>query len=208
MIFFDFDGTVVNVWSRYYQVFLAAAGATGISQNDYIRAKQMLISDENVAHYLGINLPAWYFSKKRDLLEADVYLQLDTLLAPIDELNTIFSRFECRFLTTRRRPNKFFMELKNLGLDHLSSRAIVLSPDRGISKKEFLMRNFPQSSHIVVGDSKSEWETAFLNNVHVVLVRTGLCRPEDFLLSEHHTIVASISEFIMSYLEGSIHLWT
>lgn len=206
MIFFDFDGTIVNVWPRYYQVFLAASEFTGISQRDYVKAKRALISDREVAHYLGRNLPTWYFLKKRALLESEDYLQLDTLFVSKIELSAMFSKFECRFLTKRRRADAFFTELKNLGLYHLSDQAIVLDPTQKVSKKEFLMKNFPYSNHIVIGDSEAEWETATLENVHAVLVQTGLRQPKDFPLSMRHTVVPSVSVFIRFYMERELQL--
>lgn len=206
MIFFDFDGTVVNVWPRYYQVFLAASGFTEISQRDYVKAKRTLLSDQKVAQYFGKELPVQYFSMKRVLLEHEKYLCLDTLLASLTELNDIFSNVECRFLTKRRLASAFFAELRGLGLGHLSNKAIVLNPDEGMSKKTYLMQNFSQFEHIVIGDSESEWEAATLKNVHAVLVRTGLRRPEDFPLLERHTVVPSVSAFITSYMRSEMCL--
>lgn len=206
MIFFDFDGTVIDLWPRYYQVFLKASEISGISQRDYVRAKRAMISDSEVAQYFGGILPEGYFAKKRTFLESEEYLQLDTLLVSPAKLDAIFSRFECRFLTSRRRIGTFLAELENLCLGHLSDLAIVLDPDCGISKKEFLAQNFPRASHIVVGDSEAEWETAALENVCVVLVRTGLRRPEDFFLTKRHTVMPSASAFIETYLERGIPL--
>lgn len=200
MIFFDFDGTVVNLWPRYHQVFLAASEISGISQRDYMKAKRVLVSDSEVARYFGETLPEGYFAKKRILLEAEDYLQLDTPLVSPAKLNAMFSKFECRFLTNRRRTAAFLAELENLGFGQLSDRAIILDPDRGISKKEFLARNFSQSPHIVIGDSESEWETASLENIRAILVRTGLRQPEDFHLTKQHMVMPSASAFIASYL--------
>lgn len=204
MIFFDFDGTVVDLWPRYHQVFLAASGFSDISLQDYMKAKRVLVSDREVARHFGKALPKGYFAKKRILLEEEDYLRLDTLLISPTELNAFFSRQECRFLTVRRHAKAFLTELDDLGIESLSDRAIVLNPDRGISKKEYLMRNVPRTPHIVVGDSAVEWETAALDNIHVVLVRTGLRRPEDFPLTERHTVMLSASEFIASYLKRGL----
>lgn len=204
MIFFDFDGTVVDLWPRYHQVFLAASGLSDISQQDYMEAKRALVSDHKVAQYFGGALPERYFIKKRILLEAEDYLRLDALLVSPAELNAVFLSEECRFLTCRRRPNAFLEEMDGLGLGHLSDQVIVLNPDQGISKKEYLTQNAARAHHIVVGDSKAEWEAAS-NNVRVVLVRTGLRRPEDFLLTERHTVVPSVSTFISDYLSGKPH---
>lgn len=205
MIFFDFDGTVVNLWPRYYQVFLAASEISGISQRDYMKAKRVLVSDSEVARYFGRMLPEGYFEKKRILLESEDYLRLDKLLVSPAKLNAMFSKFECRFLTSRRRAAAFLAEMEHLGLGHLSDQAIVLDPDCG-SKKGFLARNFSRFSHIVIGDSKAEWETAALENICAVLVRTGLRQPEDFHLTKQHMVLPSVSAFITFYMEKGIQL--
>lgn len=206
MIFFDFDGTIVDLWPRYYQVFLAASGISGVSQREYVGAKRSLVSDGEVARYFGKTLPEGYFQKKRTLLEAETYLRLDTPLVSAEELNAFFLKFECRLLTSRRRADAFLAELDNLGLGCLSDRAVILDPDRGVSKKAFLAQDFSRSSHIVVGDSKAEWETAALENVRAVLVRTGLRRPEDFPLTRRHMTAPSVSAFITAYMERGIQL--
>lgn len=201
MIFFDFDGTVVDLWPRYHQVFLATSGLSDISQRDYMEAKRALVSDHKVIRHFGGVLPKGYFRKKRILLEAEDYLQLDVLLVSPAELNAIFLSEECRFLTCRRCPNAFLSEMDGLGLGHLSGQVIVLNPDQGVSKKEYLTQTASRTPHIVVGDSKAEWEAAS-DNVRVVLVRTGLRWPEDFPLTERHTVVSSVSVFISDYLSG------
>ena len=85
MIFFDFDGTIADLWPRYYQVFLAASGISGVSQWDYVEAKRSLVSDGEVARHFEKTLPEGYFQKKRMLLEAETYLRLDTLLVSRSE---------------------------------------------------------------------------------------------------------------------------
>lgn len=202
MIFFDFDGTVVDLWPRYHQVFLVASGLSGISRQDYMEAKRTLVSDCKVARHFGGTLPEGYSERKRMLLETEDYLRLDTLLVSPAKLTAAFSSRDCRFLTSRRRSEAFFAELDGLGIGHLSDQAIVLNPDQGFSKKEYLAQYAPQVRHIVVGDSKAEWETAALDNIRVVLVRTGLRRPEDFSLTKRHTVVPSASAFISSYIRG------
>ena len=61
MIYFDFDGTIVDVWQRYYQVFLAAGGVSGLGSKEYIAAKRRLGKDDLVAAALGVLLPSTYY---------------------------------------------------------------------------------------------------------------------------------------------------
>lgn len=207
MIFFDFDGTIVDIWPRYYQVFLSASGISGITLSQYRRVKQTEVSDLKTARYFGKELSDTYFDLKRVLLEDTEYLRLDTLLVPPETLTAFFSKFDCRILTCRRQPQSFLRELEDLGLGRLANRSIILNPDLQISKKKFLAQNFPPSSHIVIGDSQAEWETAFLENVRSVFVRTGLRKPEDFPLTARHQVVPSALSFISTYMERGIQPW-
>ena len=74
MIFFDFDGTVVDIWNRYYRVFLTASKLSGFTQASYMEAKRSLVLDERVAHFFGGELPSDYFSTKRAILEDRAFL--------------------------------------------------------------------------------------------------------------------------------------
>lgn len=196
MIFFDFDGTIVDVWPRYHQVFLTASKIFGIPFSLYRDTKQALISDRSVANHLGIKLPSEYFEQKRSLLEAEEFLRLDTLLLPSEELLSFFSQYDCRILTNRRRITAFEKEMENLGLRDLTEKAIILNPESKIRKKRFIEENFPQGFHIIVGDSEAEWEAADLKNVYAILVQTGLRRPENFPTGERCVIMPSIRCFI------------
>ncbi len=201
MIFFDFDGTIVDVWFRYYQVFLSAARITGVSLADYKEAKQTLLSDREVARHFGLALPDTYSTVKQKLLETERFLCLDSILLPPEKLIAFFSQHDCRLLTSRRRPNAFLSELKALGLGQLSDRAFILDPNSDINKRGFLAQYFSQGFHVIVGDSEAEWEAATLKNMHAILVRTGLRKPEDFLPANRCTIMSSVEEFIATYME-------
>lgn len=198
MIFLDFDGTIVDLWPRYHRAFCIAAGTDSVRLEDYRRTKRRFPADRDLAEALHIALPADYFSRKRQLLESEPLLKLDTLLLSATALTDFFALRDCRILTGRRQKALFLEELARLGLAQLTEYAIVLDPDV-TSKKEYIRTHFPAVPHIVVGDSKAEWETGELENVRVALVRTGLRRPEDFPLTEKHFVVDTLSQFLASY---------
>ena len=71
MVFLDFDGTIVNLWPRYYRAFCMASGAAGVTQAQYLAAKRRFPADGKLAEHLQVPLPDGYFSRKRGLLESD-----------------------------------------------------------------------------------------------------------------------------------------
>lgn len=206
MIFFDFDGTIAHVWPRYHQAFLTASGITGVPLSDYREVKQTLVSDREVARHFGIELSEEYFLRKRNLLESEELLRLDTLLIAPEELEIFFFKYECRILTSRRRADAFLNEMETLGLGGIAGQAIILDSDCGVSKKDFLEQNFSIGAHIVVGDSEAEWEAARLENVCAVLVQTGSRMPESFSPTKRCRILPSIQEFIAIYMKRGTEL--
>ena len=204
MIYFDFDGTIVDVWQRYYQVFLAAGGVSGLGSKEYIAAKRRLGKDDLVAAALGVLLPSTYYDDKRRLLEEASFLSLDTLLLSGSVLTDFFSEFPCRILTSRRDPDAFYAQLYSLGLAALAEKSIVLRPQEKITKKEFLAAQGP-CKNIMIGDAQMEYDTAACSDTQVYLVRTGLRVPEDFAPRKNVHMTDSAAQFISQYKqEGAL----
>ena len=199
MIFFDFDGTLVDVWERYYHVFVTAGGFTSVGYDTYVQLKKNFIKDDLVAEQLHFTLASTYYAEKKKLLERPDFLKLDTPLIDVDTLLDFFIRFPCRILTIRRSPNAFFEQLKNLGLSAISEKSIVLQPELGVSKYEYLAVNYGAEENIIIGDAVSEYETSQLKNMKVILVRTGLRRPEDFTVRRNVYTVEHVAQFISQY---------
>lgn len=76
MVYFDFDGTLADVWLRFYRIFTDASGIDGIAFEDYVRTKKQHPRDGDVAACFGAALPEDYWSKKRSMLEDPAYLAL------------------------------------------------------------------------------------------------------------------------------------
>lgn len=198
MIFFDFDGTLVDIWQRYYQVFCVAGGGSAPSYGAYVAAKRRLVRDDLVAAALGVSLPPTYYEEKRRLLEEAEYLALDALLLPSSVLTEFFGAFPCRILTARREPATFYAQLSGLGLASLAEKSVVLRPQDQITKKDFLAAQ-GQGEKIVVGDAEAEYEAAVCSNTQVFLVRTGLRTPKDFTPRKNVHLLDSAAQFISQY---------
>lgn len=198
MIFFDFDGTVVDVWTRYFEAFRLAAGDSKTERESYISAKRRLCKDDLVAAELGVILPEDYYFRKKELLESQELLRRDTLLVSPDVLADFDERIGFRILTVRRNPAQFMTQLTELGLSCFAEKSVVLTPGT-VSKKDFLSAAFSAGENIVIGDAASEWETAELENTRVFLVRTGLRDPADFPPRQRCAVLENLGEFIESY---------
>ena len=199
MIFFDFDGTLVDVWERYYRVFVTAGGLSAVERDAYIYSKRELGKDDLVADCLHCTLAPTYYTEKKHLLERADFLKLDTLLVSVDVLLDFFAQYPCRILTVRRDPDAFYEQLENLGLSSIAEKSIALQPEHRIGKVDYIAAHYGMEKNIIVGDAASEYEVSALENTQVVLVKTGLCNPTDFPVRRNVCIAENVVQFILRY---------
>ena len=178
MLYFDFDGTLADVWQRYYHVFRDASRIPGIAFEEYVRIKKEFPRDADVAGHFGGALPEDYWEKKRSMLEDPAYLAYDRLFVPVEQICAFFREHNCRILTNRRRADAFYGQIKALGLEPLLDRCIVLNPDDKKSKKQYLQEIHPDEQFVLVGDAEAEVQVAAIELAEVSIVRTGLRIPE------------------------------
>lgn len=167
----DFDGTIVDVWERYYRVFCDIIQNSCIPKKQYIDLKRRYLRDEEVAEGLNVSLGDSYFEQKAALLEEKKYLDYDRLIVEIGDLLSFFERQKAIILTKRRQPDAFYSELLRLGLGTLHGKAYVLEP--GGSKAEWIEARYGGQAVTLVGDGQEEIQAKKCRNIKVVLVGTG-----------------------------------
>ena len=202
MLYFDFDGTLVDVWQRYYRIFKDASRISGMTFEDYVRLKKELPQDGDLARCFGAALPADYREKKRSFLEDPRYLAYDRLLVPKEQIREFFRSHSCRILTSRRSPEAFFDQLQALGLEQLREKCVVLNPDEKKTKTQYLRENHPDEAVYLVGDAEAEAQASQLDNVRVYLVRTGLRNPETLPGAQKCVIIDHVSDFMNAFKES------
>ena len=201
MLYFDFDGTLADVWQRYYHVFRDASGITGMSLEEYIRVKREFPQDSDVARMFGGTLPEEYKAEKRSRLEDPTYLAYDQLIVPAEQICAFFREHDCRILTNRRSAEMFRGQLISLGLEELISKAVVLNPNEKIKKVQYLQMTHPNESIVLVGDAEAEAQVSVLKQAEVYLVRTGLRDPQSLPDAEKCRIIDNVEVFMKSFKE-------
>lgn len=201
MIYFDFDGTLADVWQRYYRVFVDASRITGVGFEDYIRIKREFPKDAEVARRFGGSLPEDYWQRKRSMLEDPAYLKYDRLLVSAERICTFFKEHDCRIITNRRHAADFRGQVAALGLEALLDRCIVLNPDEKKSKTQYLREVHPEERFILVGDAEAEAQAAAIDLAEVFLVKTGLRIPESLPGAEKCRMIESVDVFMNTFKE-------
>lgn len=202
MVYFDFDGTLADVWPRFHRIFKDASGIRDIAFEDYVHAKKQYPRDDELAACFGAVLPDDYWSKKRNMLEDPAYLALDRLLVPAERICKFFQDCDCRILTNRRNPDAFEAQLTALGLGSLLQYSIVLNPDSKVTKAQYLQQAHPEGQVVLVGDAEAESQAAQSGSVKVFLVRTGLRAPEQMPFADQCEIIDHVSDFMNSFKES------
>ena len=176
MIFLDFDGTLVDLWPRYYAVFCDLTKLNNVSLSEYRHTKQKLIKDSLVTEYFGQKLSSDYFEKKRIMLEEKKYLSLDKLFFEKEEIQCLLKK-NCIILSKRRNRNNFYWQLDNLGI---KCNAYVVE-----NKLEWIQAHASNENHIIIGDSVDDLKVGMLPNVTAWMVGYGVNVKEQFRDIDH-----------------------
>ncbi len=204
-IYFDFDGTLVDVWERYYYVLETYLSNRGYQCDgtikDYKREKLLLRKDHLVAERLW-NAPidiADYLIYKRSTLEAEKFLRLDR---PIKDFSGVVNNFirkgyKIVLLSLRRHPAMLYKELDWLGYKNCFDNIIVLNPDR--EKKQDWLAQRVTNGDVLVGDSLGDLQVN-IKGIKAFFVKTGLnLYDETFLHENGITTIGDYTEIIKDY---------
>ena len=196
MHIFDFDGTIVDCWNRYYKVFVLLNGldTTLISLFDYKNAKLEFENDEIVADHLNIELSKDYFAKKKILLESIDLLKLDTLIVGKEELLHFFNTNNSIILTKRKNISAFYNQLDLLGLNILKEKSFVVNDIE--NKLDYFKNKFSDLSNYVYGDSFEDYRFSDSMNNKVYMVKSGLRDVTKFKHKDNVFIIDNIVKII------------
>ena len=174
----DFDGTIVNVWDRFFQAFCLASQ---IKQIDFDVSKYRSyrlsgVSDYDLSLRLGSTVAQNRFrASKRHYLESQRLLYADTLLVERDCLLAWFDRHDAYIVTMRRSREMLENEMRSLGIGDLLAHTFVINPDDGDTKRDWVQRELPRDEPVcAVGDAIADMEIGTLDNAMAFHVSTGL----------------------------------
>jgi len=204
VVIFDLDGTLLDVWERYFTVFNSWWNIKGLSIQTYIKLKRELSEDILIVRSFGIDVPLSEYHRyreyKHEKLEAPEYLELDKEIVNWDKLK----KLDFIVLTIRRRAEALYQELRRRKLDFLIHKIFVLEPGNKLAKLNWVSRNYTHSDEIyVVGDSETDLLVGKIPGVKVVLVNTGLQDPAKLVEKYRNEIAAQIMvlESVNDFLE-------
>lgn len=181
-VFLDFDGTLVDVFPRYFGILSSfLSDLTNIKMDFYkykklkrLGKKDHLIVKETLN---GFNLDIIEYVKyKQENLEHFSWLKKDLIIgSPKIEIEKLKNHgYRVVLLTQRRNKSNLFKQLDYLNITEIFDDVIVVYPHKHInSKSEFISKNY-STLDIIIGDSYTEIQTSQLLNIQGFFVDSGL----------------------------------
>jgi phosphoglycolate phosphatase len=185
-IFFDLDGTIVDIQKRYYRVYadsLLFLGGTPLSDNEYWTLKRENTPEIEILKRTGdSDHYETYRLERKPKIEAQDYLLLDTIWEDLySHIFRLKSTHELILVTIRKNRENLEWQLHNLGLDLIFSK--VLSPEddqilkNGADSKIHLIKSFMgerQFAGWFIGDSEVDIQAGKSLGLRTCAVTLGM----------------------------------
>ena len=188
LVIFDFDGTLIDVGERWYQLHLDIAAKhslPSIEREAYILAKQEGTKEETLMLNFSDDISAIkaYCKERVVFIEDKKYLEFDQPFDGIFEvLNTWSKLGPICLLSKRRSTENFQWEVEKKGFTPLF-RDLV--PTGGKEKKEVLLDLYSKeelSSAVIISDAFEDYETALELRMQPIVIGYG-CRTSNYFLN-------------------------
>lgn len=204
-IFFDLDGTLVDISSRHYAVYQRCTikfGGRELSKNDYWQNKRnnmpwgeiLALSDiptGEKSHFMDMFV---------EFIESPEYLKMDRLFSSsLKTLKYVSLGNKLVLVSFRRKRNELLQQLKDLKIDryfdlilsgHAETKTSVLDKKSHIIQERCTVK----AEDIIIGDTEADVSAGKLLRIHTVCVTSGI-RNKDYLQGfSPEFIVASVEE--------------
>ncbi len=161
IVWFDFDGTLIHVDERFYQVHLAICSKLGISplsKEDYWQARCNAVSTENILKLIQASeLFEKYIALRNTLIESLEFLTYDVLRNGVKvTLGELKGTYTLHLLTGRSNKANLLYELENLEIKQYFSEVLMVSPFGKWEEKSTILNEYKNESYYMIGDTPND----------------------------------------------------
>jgi len=206
-IFFDLDGTLINISEKYYRVYtdiLNEAGFSTIGKKEYWDAKRHKVPEDQILAMTNANDFYKEYNQKRLLLiESDYYLSNDSLHEEVIEvLKNLSKKYQLILVTLRKSNSQLEKQLTALKLmgyftdvlrsgDNLEPRWMI----KYNIIKEYIGNEF-DSSHILISDTENDIIAGNELGFKTIAVLNGIRTKELLIISNPTFICKSVRDLL------------
>lgn len=182
MYIIDFDGTLVDVWNRYYAVFNDFWDIKDFGLTEYKYYKQKYQFDDLIIRKIvGLVSNKDYLEYKcfkKEKLEELKYLMLDELIVSREWIKDFLLNQNSIILTIRNNRENLIKQLNYLNISFIADKVVTLKNKGIYTKNHWVKENIDiDEPKVIIGDSEIDFKIGLLDNTIVCLVETGLRNP-------------------------------
>lgn len=189
VLYLDLDGTVVDVWHRYYSVMKSfwerTLPAPCPELEEYRRLKLCFVDDRKLLrHWCRHSLLSeeeqqtlieGYNYHKRNIMESEEMLKKDTLIGDLRSfISEVKPEYEVHLLSVRNRRTLAMEQLEWLNIAACLDRIAFVQPSRDQNPKLAYIKGSAGKQDIIIGDSETDIECGTQLGLRTFHVSTGL----------------------------------
>lgn len=179
IIFFDLDGTLLDIDERWYKLHFDLAkyySFKPLPRNEYIWCKKEKIIEEEIIKKINILLNKIRLYKKKRLasIELQKYLLFDKVKPGVIALLTKLSKkYKLVLVTKRRKKKNCFTELRRLKILGYFSKILFVPYEKkyAIIKRRFHISEIKNA--LLIGDTEDDFRSAKQLAIKYILVADG-----------------------------------
>lgn len=203
-IYIDFDGTMIDIWERYYKILLDFFQCSNLSLDKYKELKLLFPNDCDLIQQLFSckeEKKKQYFLFKKKYLEDMDYLKKDVLICNSRNLDIILNQDNIYILTVRREYKNLEQQMHNMNIHCLLKKTIVLEPKDIYVKKDWMIKNKVLDCYMI-GDAETDMAVKYNSNIKTVFVKTGLRTNKQIDDRFHPDIISNDVNCALEFLLG------
>lgn len=204
-IYFDFDGTLVDVRNKYYAVykaFVAEYQGAALDKKEFWNLKRIKGGDVQILRQSGLaNLSTQLFRDYiKEKVETIPFLDRDSLFPGVTGfLKDLSEEHACRLISVRRNETNFQEQVDRLGIRNYFAEIIVasrsdLKTDGYTDKARALLKVIDEEKNMIIGDTEEDIVTGQQLNMTTFAVTSGIRHREYLETLQPDYILSSVIE--------------
>ena len=188
-LFFDLDGTLLDVHQRIYKAHQDALQhlnhRSPYTFEQYIQLKRQKTSEKEITSKILSETEYEQYSKKRnELIEKEEYLQLDTITkTSVEKIKELKKDHWLILLTNRKNKENTLQQLDRLNLSHLFEEIIICNETE--TKYDNIQKSlFFNKDAIIIGDTEEEMTIGQKLGIKHIAITSGMRTKE--ILQQYH----------------------
>ncbi len=198
-IWFDFDGTITDVKTRYTQVFIdffASKYHIDLNSDKYWQFRQAGLSTLKILENYGYErFIQEYIDFRNETIESIAYLKKDTLRANVEEtLSELKKRFTLKILSGRAIKENLIEQINFLNLSSYFTEVYTVSPFAAFVEKQAVLKKNASISDYMVGDTEHDIKAGNSCSLKTIAISDGMSTKERLIQSLPTQIIDSFSK--------------